>query len=87
MTASDLAKFLMKTSATAKTKPAKAIINFTVAWTFVLKVSRNFKSKASDLVLDLFTWSVIFYDVGFFLKEKIFLSINITCYIFLLFPF
>ena len=61
-------------------------------WAFVFKVSRNLKSKASNLVLDLYTWSVIFYDVGFLccmflMEEKIFLSINVTCHIFHVFPF
>ena len=71
---------------------AAAIMNFTVALAFALKVSGNVKSKASNLALDLFTWSFIFYDAGYLwcmilAVEKKFLSINITCYIFIVFPF
>ena len=53
-----------------------------LAWAFVFKVSRNLKSKTSNLVLDLFTWSVLFYNDGFLwcmflVAEKIFSSLNI----------
>ena len=95
VTAGDLAKFLMQTFARQKQKAAaSAIINLisAVVWAFVFRVSRNLKSKASNLVLDLFTQSVFFYNVSFswcifIAAEKIFLSINIICFIFRVFPF
>ena len=67
VTAGGLTKLLMQTS-TTKTKSC-SIRNdgfHCLLWrVFFFKVSRNLKSKASNLVLDLFTWSIIFYDVGF----------------------
>ena len=80
VTAGDLAKFLMQTFARQKQKAAaSAIINLinAVVWA---------------LVLDLFTQSVFFYNVSFswcifIAAEKIFLSINIICFIFRVFPF
>ena len=47
-------------------------------------------NEASNLVLGLFTCSIVCYDVGFLwfmflVAEKIFLSINITCHSFIYF--
>ena len=89
---SGLTKLLMETSSAAEIKSCRsAIMNFTVCL-FVSKVSGNLKSKASNLVLDIFIWSVIFYDVGFswcmlLVAEKKFSSISNTCYIFHAFHF
>ena len=93
VSACGLANFLLQTSTTAKTKSCSFSNNkCRCSWAFVFKVSRKLKSKESNLFLDLFTWSVIFYNVDFLwwiflVAQKILWSINIVCYIFLVFPF
>ena len=59
--AGDLTNLLMQTSSTVKTKSCRFSNNeFHYSRGRLFKVSRNLKSKASNLVLDLFTWMFIY---------------------------
>ena len=67
-------------------------MNFTASLGVCFQGFKKFEELKVKLTLDLFTWSVTFYDVGFLWRmflvaEKIFLSTNIICHTFHVFTF